>query len=83
MEIRVRKKRFRKKDVPLHSNCDKEMEILSQTSIQAMLFFVLYGVTGVVPLIAAFYLLLRRANASHQGLRRPCDCGDGRSCSLA
>ena len=28
-----------------------------------MLFFILYGITGVVPLIAAVYLLLRRGNA--------------------
>lgn len=40
-----------------------EMDIFGNTSIQAILFFVLYGITGVVPLIAAFYLLLRRANA--------------------
>ena len=32
-------------------------------SVDLMLFFILYGVTGVVPLIAALYLLLRRGNA--------------------
>ena len=47
------------------------MEILGLTTIQAMLFFVLYGVTGVVPLIAAFYLLLRRANAIAPGVTSP------------
>ena len=28
------------------------MEILGQTSTQLILFFILYGITGVVPLIA-------------------------------
>lgn len=32
-------------------------------SSQVILFFILYGITGVVPLIAAVYLLLRRGNA--------------------
>ena len=32
-------------------------------SSQAILFFSLYGITGVVPLIAAVYLLFRRGNA--------------------
>lgn len=39
------------------------MEIFEQAPIQSILFFILYGVTGVVPLIAALYLLLRRGNA--------------------
>ena len=39
------------------------METLGQTPLQLILFFMLYGVTGVVPLIAALYLLLRRGNA--------------------
>ena len=39
------------------------MDILGHTSIQSILFLILYGITGVVPLIAALYLLLRRANA--------------------
>ena len=39
------------------------MEIFGQTPIQLILFFILYGVTGVVPLMAALYLLLRRSNA--------------------
>jgi len=47
------------------------MEIFELNTIQAMLFFVLYGVTGVVPLIAAVYLLLRRANAIAPGVTSP------------
>ena len=39
------------------------MEILGQTSIQTILFIVIYSITGVVPLMAALYLLLRRGNA--------------------
>ena len=39
------------------------MDILGQTSIQAILFIVVYSITGVLPLIAALYLLLRRGNA--------------------
>ena len=39
------------------------MYILGQTPIQSILFFILYGVTGVVPLLAALYLVLRRGNA--------------------
>ena len=39
------------------------MDIFEQISLQPILFFILYGVTGVVPLIAALYLLLRRGNA--------------------
>ena len=31
--------------------------------IQYILFFVIYSMTGVVPLLAAVYLLLRRGNA--------------------
>ena len=38
------------------------MEILGQTPVQSILFFVLFGVTGVVPLLAALYLLLRPYN---------------------
>ena len=37
----------------------------------SILFFVLYGVTGVVPLLAALYLLLRRANAIAPGVTPP------------
>ena len=34
-----------------------------QISSGMILFFILYGITGVVPLLAAIYLLLRRGNA--------------------
>ena len=39
------------------------MNILEQTSLHIVLFFILYGITGAVSLIAAVYLLLRRGNA--------------------
>ena len=39
------------------------MEILGQTPVQTILFIVFYTITGVVPLMAALYLLLRRGNA--------------------
>ena len=39
------------------------MEILGQISILAILSIVIYCITGIVPLIAALYLLLRRGNA--------------------
>ena len=47
------------------------MDIIGQTSIQLILFFILYGVTGVVPLIASVYLLLRRGNAFAPGVTPP------------
>ena len=47
------------------------MEILNHTSTQLILFFILYGVTGVVPLLAALYLLLRRGNAIAPGVTPP------------
>ena len=53
--------------LPLQAN----METLGQTSIQLILFFVLYGVTGVVPLLAALYLLLRPVNAIAPGVTPP------------
>ena len=34
-----------------------------EISTEVILFFILYGITGVVPFIAAVYLLLRRGNA--------------------
>ena len=37
--------------------------MLEQISPRLILFFILYGVTGAVPFIAALYLLLRRGNA--------------------
>ena len=39
------------------------MYILGQTSTETILFFIFYGITGVVPLLAALYLLLRPGNA--------------------
>ena len=40
------------------------MDLFGQTlTLQLIQFFILYGVTGVVLLIAALYLLLRRSNA--------------------
>ena len=47
------------------------MEILGQTPVQSILFFVLFGVTGVVPLLAALYLLLRPVNAIAPGTTPP------------
>ncbi|MBO4892157.1 MAG: helix-turn-helix transcriptional regulator [Prevotella sp.] len=49
----------------------KQMEILSHTPVQSMLFFVLYGITGVVPLLAALYLLLCPVNAIAPGVSPP------------
>jgi len=39
------------------------MEIFGHIPTQLILLFVIYGITGAVPLIAALYLLLRRGNA--------------------
>ena len=39
------------------------MDILGPIPIQSLLFFILYGVTGAMPLFAALYLLFRRGNA--------------------
>ena len=36
-----------------------------------MLFYILYGITGIVPLLAAAYLLLRRSNAIAPGITPP------------
>ena len=47
------------------------METLGQIPIQSILFFVLYGVTGVVPLLAALYLLLCPVNAIAPGVTPP------------
>ena len=41
------------------------------TSIQLILFFILYGVTGVVPLLAALYLWFYRGNAIAPGVTPP------------
>ena len=47
------------------------MEIFEHTSLQTILFFTLYGISGAVLLVAAFYLLLRRANAIAPGIMPP------------
>jgi AraC-like DNA-binding protein len=47
------------------------METIGQIPAQWILFFTLYGITGVVPLIAALYLLLQRANAIAPGVTPP------------
>ena len=47
------------------------MEILGQTPVQSILFFTLFGVTGVVPLLAALYLLLCPVNAIAPGTTPP------------
>ena len=45
--------------------------ISDHTSTELILFHILYGITGVVPLIAALYLLLRRGNAIAPGVTPP------------
>ena len=40
-------------------------------SAEMIFFFILYGITGVVPLMAAVYLLLRRGNAFAPGVTPP------------
>ena len=47
------------------------MEILWLTPIQAILFYILYGISGVVPLIAALYLLFRPCNAFSAEIKPP------------
>ena len=47
------------------------MDIFGQTSVQSILFFALYGVTGAVPLIAALYLLLRPCNVFSASIKPP------------
>ena len=47
------------------------MEILGQTPVQSILFFTLFGVTGVVPFLAALYLLLCPVNAIAPGVTPP------------
>ena len=44
---------------------------LEHVSSDLVLFFSLYGVTGIVPLIAALYLLFRRGNAIAPGVTPP------------
>ena len=38
---------------------------------EVILFFILYGITGVVPLMASVYLLLRRGNAFAPDVKPP------------
>lgn len=47
------------------------MNLLGQTSVQLILFFALYGVTGAVPLLAALYLLLRPCNVFSASITPP------------
>lgn len=47
------------------------MEILGQTPVQSILFFILYGISGVVPFLAALYLLLRPYNTFSAGIKPP------------
>ena len=42
---------------------DLETMFFEHISAEVVLFFILYGITGVVPAIAAVYLLLRKGNA--------------------
>ena len=47
------------------------MDFLGTDPTQQILFFILYGITGVVPLMAALYLLLRRGNAFAPSIKPP------------
>lgn len=47
------------------------MDIFEHTSPQSILFFILYGISGVVPLLAALYLLLRPYNTFSAGIKPP------------
>lgn len=47
------------------------MNLLGQTSVQLILFFTLYGVTGAMPLLAALYLLLRPCNVFSASIKPP------------
>ena len=44
---------------------------IEQTPAEMILFFILYGITGAVPFMAAVYLLLRRGNAFAPGVTPP------------
>jgi len=44
---------------------------IEHISDEMILFFIIYGITGVIPLIAAVYLLLRRGNAFAPGVEPP------------
>ena len=45
--------------------------IFEQIPAQMVMFFIIYGITGAIPFIAAVYLLLRRGNAFAPGLEPP------------
>ena len=45
--------------------------LFEQIPAETILFFIFYGITGVVPLMAALYLLLRRSNAIAPGVTPP------------
>ena len=45
--------------------------LFEHISAEEIFFFILYGITGVVPLIAAIYLLLRQGNAFAPGVTPP------------
>ena len=45
--------------------------VLDQIPTEMLLFFVLYGITAAVPLMATVYLLLRRGNAFAPGVTPP------------
>ena len=47
------------------------MNLLGQTPVQSILFFILYGISGVVPFLAALYLLLRPYNTFSAGIKPP------------
>ena len=57
-----------------HVNLDQaffDLMLFENISTEIVLFFILYGITGVVPFIAAVYLLFRRANAIMPGVTPP------------
>lgn len=56
--------------VPLQPITNIETMFCEHLSAEVILFFILYGITGAVPLIAAIYLLLRRSNAIAPGISR-------------
>ena len=45
--------------------------LIEHISTEGILFFILYGISGVVPLLAALYLLLRQGNIFAQGVTPP------------
>ena len=63
---------------------EKNFETMSfeNISAEAILFFILYGITGVVSLIAAVYLLLRRGITARVIFVRRQDSRKGRTYSI-